>query len=453
MSTNTKSKSWIWRQRIGFGSADFACNLIWQTISLYLLFFYTDVMQLPAAAISFLFLGIRCIDGLTDMIMGIIIDKTKTRWGKSRPYVLFGAPLFALAAFLAFTVPDISTNGKVAYAYVTYFFLSLMYTVVNVPLSSILPALTDDMEERTKLATSRTFFSLLGSTVVSYFALRWVAALGNGSQQKGFQIVMGIFGVIACAVLIFAFFNTREINPVEAEKKTSVKETLLSLLKNKYWKIFIGMHFFMWGGLFLETGVMVYYFKYNLGSEELSTVAATIFSLVPVVGNFLVPVLARKMSKKAIMQIGSLGRVVGMVIVFFAGNSVPVVLAGMVVTSVARGLMSTIYWAIQADPIDYGEYETGISASGTICAVNGFCGKLWMALAGSLSAAVLGAAGYVGSADIQTASALAAIKIMYIVVPSVFLIGVVVVMHFYDLDEKMPSIMKELENRRNASHE
>ena len=185
--------------------------------------------------------------------------------------------------------------------------------------------------------------------------------------------------------------------------------------------------------------------------KKLSTIAATIFSLVPVVGNFLTPLLAGKLSKKRILQIGSLGRVAGMVIVFAAGKSVPLIIVGMIVTSAFRGLMSTTYFAIQADPIDYGEYKTGISASGTICAVNGFCGKLWMALAGSLSAAVLGAAGYVGGAAVQTASALSAIRIMYIVIPSVFLIGVVVVMHFYDLDEKMPAIMRELENRRNSS--
>lgn len=447
MGTNVKSKGWIWRQRIGYGSADFACNLVWQMISLYLLFFYTDVMQLTPAAISILFLAIRFIDGITDLLMGILIDKTNTKWGKSRPYILFGAPLFALAAVLAFSVPDISMNGKIIYAYVTYFFLSLMYTVVNVPLSTILPTLTDDMNERTKLATSRTFFSLLGSTVVSYFALRWVNQFGD--QKTGFRTVMIIFAVISVAVFMFTFFNTKEIYSVKAQKKASVPETLKSIVHNKYWRVFIVMHFFMWGGLFIESGAMVYYFTYNIGDAKLGTIVATMFSLMPVIGNFLSPIMTTKLQKRRVFQIGAIGRVIGMVIIFVAGKNIALLLVGAAITYAARGIMSTIYWVLQADPIDYEEYRSGISASGTICALNGFAGKVWQALAGSLSAVLLGMTGYVGSASVQTAGALNAIRLLYLVIPTIFLIGSAVTMQFYKLDDELPEIMKELEKRRN----
>ncbi|MDV9877478.1 MFS transporter, partial [Clostridioides difficile] len=169
----------IWRQRIGYGSSDLACNLIWQMISLYLLYFYTDIMGLSAVAISFMFVVTRVIDGITDLLVGYCIDKTNTRWGKSRPYFLFGAVPFALFAVLAFSVPDISLSGKLIYAYVTYIGLSLTYTIVNIPMASILPSLTDDTNERTALSTSRKFFGFLGSTIVSYSALTLVGKFGG----------------------------------------------------------------------------------------------------------------------------------------------------------------------------------------------------------------------------------------------------------------------------------
>ena len=163
----SSEKKFLYRQRFGYGMGDFACNLIWQVISLYLLYFYTDVMKLNAAAIATMFVVCRVIDGITDVLVGFAIDKTRTKWGKSRPWFLFGAIPFALSAFLAFSVPNISPNGKLIYAYVTYIFLSFMYTVVNIPLASILPALTDDMNERTVLATWRKFMAFMGSTIVS----------------------------------------------------------------------------------------------------------------------------------------------------------------------------------------------------------------------------------------------------------------------------------------------
>ncbi len=153
-TSHVSNKGILYTQRIGYGLGDFACNLIWEVISLYLLYFYTDVMALDPLAIAAMFVTCRVIDGVTDLLVGYAIDKSRTRWGKSRPWFLFGSVPFAVAAFLAFTVPDISPNGKLVYAYITYIFLSFMYTVVNIPLASILPALTDGMNERTVLATS-----------------------------------------------------------------------------------------------------------------------------------------------------------------------------------------------------------------------------------------------------------------------------------------------------------
>lgn len=237
-NTATITKMMLYKQRIGYGLGDFACNLIWQVISLYLLYFYTDVMELNPMNISFMFIICRIIDGGTDLLVGFLIDKTHSRWGKSRPWFLFGAIPFALAAILAFSVPDIAPTGKLVYAYITYIFLSFMYTVVNIPLASILPALTSDMNERTVLTTYRKFFAFFGSTLVSATALTLVSMIGQGNEALGFRFVMGLFGVIGCICFFLTFLLVKENNLVQSEKTATLKETVKSLFQNKPWKLF-----------------------------------------------------------------------------------------------------------------------------------------------------------------------------------------------------------------------
>ena len=235
-STMRYVKQQIWKQRIGYGVSDFACNLIWQMISLYLLYFYTDVMSLNAKSIAFMFLSIaRFMGGGTDLLIGYCIDHTRTRWGKSRP-LLLRSHYRCIVAVLAFSVPDISQSGKLIYAYVTYIGLSLP-TVVNIPMASILPSLTTDTQERTALSTTRKFFAFLGSTVVSSTALKLVDSLGKGSEALGFRIVMIIFGFIGCLYSSFTFATVKERVNTAAES-VSLKESLMSWEKTKPWLIF-----------------------------------------------------------------------------------------------------------------------------------------------------------------------------------------------------------------------
>ena len=289
-----KVKREIWRQRIGYGSADFACNLIWQMISLYLLYFYTDVMDLNEVSIALMFVVCRVIDAGTDLLIGYCIDKTHTKWGKSRPYFLFGAAPFAI---FAFSVPDISPAGKLVYAYVTYIGLSFMYTVVNIPMASILPSLTASAEERTALSTSRKFFGFLGASVVSATALKLVDTFGGGNEALGFRIVMIIFGIVGCAIFFFTFASVRERVTTVSTQATLV-ESLKSLAKNRPWIIFALNVLVMWGGFFIQTSAIVYYYKAVIGSVSLSVTVATIMSVVPMAANFFVPAFAKRLGKR-----------------------------------------------------------------------------------------------------------------------------------------------------------
>lgn len=449
-AVNSEKTITKWHQRIGYGVSDLACNLIWQMISLYLLYFYTDIMQLSAAAISLMFVLTRFVDGITDLLVGYMIDHTNTKWGKSRPYFLFGAIPFALFAYLCFNVPDISATGKLIYAYVTYFGLSLAYTLVNVPMASILPSLTNDADERTALSTSRKFFGFMGATIVSSTALMMVNAFGNGNQAAGFKIVMAIFGIIGCALFFFTFLNVREI-PSAAVERVSLKTVISSLKQNKPWLIFALNILFMWTGFFIQMSALVYYFSMVVGSQALSITVATIMSIVPMFANFLVPFLAKRLGKRNLFVISSGVQLLGLVVIMLGGSTNAIILVGAFISGFGYGIKESIYFSMQADPVDYGEWKTGVNVSGSLSAINGFLGKVAQALSGGIAGALLAWGMYTPGAAVQSDQAYFAIKAMYLYVPMILIICSIVTMMFYNLDKMYPQIKKELEARKEVA--
>lgn len=442
------SRQFLYKQRFGYGMGDFACNLIWQVISLYLLYFYTDVMGLSPAAIAAMFIVCRILDAITDVLVGFAIDKTKSKWGKSRPWFLFGALPFALAAFLAFSVPDISPQGKLIYAYVTYIFLSFMYTVVNIPLASILPAMTDDVNERTVLATWRKFFAFLGSTIVSATALTMVQVVGKGNEALGFRIVMGIFGIIGCLCFFLTFALVRENNLPKEEKKATLKATASSLAQNTPWKLFALNILFMWTGYFLQSSALIYYYKYYIGSTALSSLVATLMTMIPMAANLTVPFLAKRLGKRNLYSSAAAVQLLGLLVILFADKNTTIILAGAVISACGYGIKESIYFSMQADPVDYGEWKTGIQAAGTLSSINGFLGKVAQAIAGGVSGLLLAWGSYSDGAAVQTANALFAIKSMYLYIPIILLICSIATMSFYKLDNQFSEIQKELATRK-----
>lgn len=442
------SRQFLYKQRFGYGMGDFACNLIWQVISLYLLYFYTDVMGLSPAAIAAMFIVCRILDAITDVLVGFAIDKTKSKWGKSRPWFLFGALPFALAAFLAFSVPDISPQGKLIYAYVTYIFLSFMYTVVNIPLASILPAMTDDVNERTVLATWRKFFAFLGSTIVSATALTMVQVVGKGNEALGFRIVMGIFGIIGCLCFFLTFALVRENNLPKEEKKATLKATASSLAQNTPWKLFALNILFMWTGYFLQSSALIYYYKYYIGSTALSSLVATLMTMIPMAANLTVPFLAKRLGKRNLYSSAAAVQLLGLLVILFADKNTTIILAGAVISACGYGIKESIYFSMQADPVDYGEWKTGIQAAGTLSSINGFLGKVAQAIAGGVSGLLLAWGSYSDGAAVQTANALFAIKSMYLYIPIILLICSIATMSFYKLDNQFSEIQKELAARK-----
>lgn len=377
--------------------------------------------------------------------MGVVIDKTDTKWGKSRPYFLIGAIPFGILGILAFYVPDIGSVGKLIYAYITYIGLSIAYTMVNIPLASILPSLTSDSQERTVLATTRIIFSFIGATTVSVLTLPLVNMLGGGSQARGFFITMTIFSIIAVLLFFVTFKNVEEKVKIQ-QKKVSLKQAFVSLKQNRPWQIFALNIIFMWGSHFFMQGALIYYYTYNVGRPDLAGIIAGITTFVPLLGTLLTPIFSKRMFKKTVYMISSAINLLGFIIMMIANINLLGLIAGASVAALGYGLRQSIYFSMQADPVDYGEWKTGINVTGVLNALNGFIGKLALAMAGSITAWTLSIGGYVPN-EVQSDPALLAIKASYLIIPAVMVIISMIIMSFYNLDKIYPTIRKELDEK------
>lgn len=434
----------LWRQRLGYGIADLSCNLVWQLISLYLMFFYTDVMNLPAYWMGIMFLVTRLVDGVADVLMGLMIDNTSTRWGRCRPWLLFGAVPFGVMCILAFYVPDFGTTGKLVYAFITYLCLSFLYTIVNIPFCAMLPFLTADSQERTTLSAVRILLGSLGSTIVAVATLPLVGALGQGNQAQGFLYTAVVFGVIATFFLLISFRNVEEKISITQERMT-LKRAWTGLKSNTPWKVFALNIFLMWGAFFFQTGALVYFFHYYVGSSELTALVAGISSFVPLLGTLTVPFLAGLMKKRHVYLVACTVNLVGMGIMMVAGVNYWGLVIGAIVLSLGAGQRTAIYFSMQADPVDYGVWKTGINTAGILTSINGFLGKVAMAGAGAITGFLLSSGGYVANA-VQTPSALLAIQACYLWIPAGLIVASMIwIGRFYRLDDSFGAIRADLD--------
>jgi GPH family glycoside/pentoside/hexuronide:cation symporter len=440
----------IWKQRIGYGVADTACNLVWQMLTLYIMFFYTDVMKLPATAVGVMFLATRLVDGVADVMMGILIDNTKSKWGKSRPYFLWGAIPFGLIAVATFYVPDVGPTGKLIWAYITYMGLSLLYTVVNIPLASILPALTSDPHERTVLATTRMVFSFLGATIISSVAMPMIEHLGNGDKAHGYLVTMSIWAAVATLLFLFTF-KTVEEKVLVQQDKIGIATAFKALKGNTPWKVFALNIVVMWGAVFFQGGALIYYITYNLAKPDLVPVIAGIGAFVPMIGTLSTPFFSKRMKKINVFMIASSVVLGGTIMMLLVGNSTVGLIAGAIVLGLGMGLRTSIYFSMQADPIDFGEWKSGVNAAGLLSAVNGFIGKIAFACAGAAAGYLLSSGGYVPDQQ-QTPEALDAIKMCYFIIPiGLIILSMFIMKTMYKLDYIFPQIRAELDQRNLAT--
>ena len=435
-----------WGKRIGYGIGDLGCNLVFSTMASYLMVFYTDVFGITAAAAGTMMLVTKFIDAFTDTGMGLIVDRTHSKWGQGRPYFVVGAIPFAVFTFLTFFIPDLGSSGKLVWAYVTYCLLCTAYTVVNIPLNTIVPRLTSDVHERDILVSTRMVCAMLGTAIVMSITAPLVKFFGNGNEARGYLVTMTIYGIAAMIIFFITFASTEEVVPPTVTQKHSSLTQDFKGLTGQAWILFL-LNLFYFSLYVVRSTTVIYYFKYNLGrSDWLSLVGILgILSGLPML--LLLPTLEKKFSKRSLMFFSVILYIAGDLLIFVGRNSAACLLIGLVITGLGIYGIFGITFAMQPDVIDYSEYKKNASVAGLIAAFQGFFVKGGMGLTSFIIGAFLKNGGYVANA-VQTEKALSYIEICFIWIPIVLCVIIAVLTYFYRLDGLRKEMTEVLEARR-----
>lgn len=435
-----------WKKRIGYGVGDLGCNLVFSTMASYLMVFYTDVFGITAAAAGTMMLVTKFIDALTDTGMGMIVDRTHTKWGQGRPYFLFGAIPFAVFTMMTFFIPDFGSTGKLVWAYVTYCLLCTAYTVVNIPLNTIVPRLTSDIHERDVLVSTRMVCAMIGTAIVMTITTPLVKFFGAGKEARGYFITMAIYGVAAMFIFFGTFAYTKEVVPCTVTKKHSSLKEDLKGLTGQAGLLFL-LNLFYFSLYVVRNTTVIYYFKYNLGRSDMLSVVGILGILSGFPMLLILPALEKKFSKKNLMFLSILLYVIGDMIIYAGKSSVICLLIGLVITGLGIYGVFGITFSMQPDVIDYSEYKKNAGVSGLIAAFQGFFVKGGMGLTSFIIGAFLKSGGYIAN-EAQTPAALYHIEICFIWIPIVLCILLAVVTAFYKLDRIRSEMTIELEGRR-----
>lgn len=440
------------KEKISYAGGDTACNIVFAMTSTLLTLFYTDYIGVSPAAIGMVMLISRIFDGGSDVIMGIITERTHSKYGKARPWILWMAVPYAVSGVLLFTIPaGASEMVKTVYIFITYNLVTtVVYTALNLPYGTLASLMTRDQNERAITNVLRMALSPIGRILATSFMLPLVSVFGN--DQKAWIITSAIFCIIAMILLFICFFNTKERVHIEAADQMDVpiKEGLLALVKNKYWFMSLAL----WGILSVYSTVigvdLAYYCKYILGNQNYTSMIYGAEQAVMIVGILILPALIPKLGKRNLALFGSLIVIAAQLLFLVNTKSYPLAVVSAGIKGFGEAPLFGVIFSFIADSVEYGQWKTHIRQEGMIFSAASVGSKLGSGLSSAAVGGILAAAGYVSSnsgATTQSASAIGAISNIYLWSPVVIWGIAVIVLLFYKLDKMYPEIMKELEER------
>lgn len=437
-------------EKIGYGVGDTASCLYYQTFSMFLMYFYTDTFGISAAAVGTMFLITRIWDTANDPMMGMIADRTNTRWGKFRPWILWMILPYAITGVLLFITPDLSVTGKLIYAYVTYTLVTMAYTAINIPYGALLGVITSDSNVRTQLSSFRFIGAFMGNLIIQGLLIIMVDKFGGGNKQLGYPLAMGLFALIASGLWFFTFSSSKERIQPPKDQKSTLKQDLTDLMKNRPWLILglMGILTLIW--VSLRNGAMMYYFNYYVGDEKKAAafmVVGTIFSLLGVSATaFATKILGGK--KRAYIIISALNAVLTGLFFIAKPDGFVVMYATHILGSFVAGPLMPMTWSMYADTADYAEWKFGRRATGLIFSAATFSQKMGWTVGGAIAGWVLAAFNYQPNVA-QTDEALLGIRLMMSILPAIGSLLVCGAAVFYNLSEdNLEEIQKDLAARR-----
>lgn len=449
-NTAVKAEKISISEKIAYGGGDLASNLILVLSSTFVAFFYTEALHLNIGIVGTIMMVSRFLDGFSDIIMGFIMDKTKSKHGKARPWILWLAAPIAISLVLMFLVPNIGETGKYIYVAITYNLVTtILYTAINIPYGALNSLMTRDQNQRMVINVFRMVMAQVGSLIINMLTLPLVNALGGSTNQKSWIIASVIYGLLAMALFYACFFKTKERVHVESANSThlSFMEELKICFKNDQWLIIVGVWVVMAFGMGGGMSVGNYYAKYVLGNENLAGLI-TAASLLPAI--ILMPFLPPLTEKFGKRNCGIVGGVIT-ACADFAMLTCPTSFTGLLILNIVKGIGSTALtgtiFAMVADTIEYGQWKTGVRTEGMLYSSTTFGAKIGAGVGAAFAMNLLASVGYVEGAATQGAAVHSMLIKLFILLPAIFTVIQIILFVFYKLDKLYPQVMKDLLER------
>ena len=442
------------REKLAYGCGDLASNLVMVLTGTYISFFYTDALGLNVGIVGTLILISRFFDGFTDIIMGFIMDKTKSKHGKARAWMLWLAIPFGVCTALLTMVPNLGNVGKYIYVFISYNVVTtFLYTAINIPYGALNSLMTRDQTQRESINVFRMTMAQIGGLIINACTLPFINAVGGSTNQSSWMIVSSVYGFIAAALFLLCFAKTKErVNVVSDEdRKIGFIKTLKLMMKNDAWLLICAIWVVNILGIAIGMGVGVYYAKYILHNEAYFGFLAVIQQGISIVFMAMMMPLVKKFGKRNVALVGTIISLISQLLMIVN----PASFSWLVVCNIVKGigaapLMATLF-AMMADSIEYGHWKTGVRIEGTLYSATTFGAKVGGGVGMVVATTVLGMAGYNGALAVQSESALTAISNLYIYAPIIFLVILPILYCFYKLDKQYPQVIKELTERENKN--
>lgn len=445
---------------ICYGFGDLASQFVWTFVGSYLTIFYTDIVGIAPVAVSAIMIIARIWDAINDPMMGAIAERTKSRWGRFRPYIAFGCPFLAIFSVLTFTNPfsGQSTAG-VLWAGIIYIIAGMLYTLTNIPYGAMAAVMSEDANQRNQINTSRNVGMNAGMALVNALSPILLLALSNKGAEvadaKGYLSTVIIYAIVSIPLFFAVFFTAREnVKPLAStvNRKFSFKETVKNLVTNKYLMIVTGIMAIQMTAFMGRIAVTSYWVIYCLGSFTLISLIMTLPTVIGIFTSLLVPFLAKRMGKRNVLMMSLLGQCVGLLIMYFAPfNNISMIIVGDVLFGIFNiGMPMTL--SMVADSVDYMEEKTGVRTDGTAYATYGLATKFGNAVGGAVGVLIITAFGYIPNAE-QTAEAMSGINITVNLIPAILYIIAFFLCFLWNMSDKDADGIRERLMQRHAKEE
>ncbi|MGB8030886.1 MAG: MFS transporter [Terracidiphilus sp.] len=437
-------------EKSGYALGDMAANFVFQAMLALQLDFYTHTFGLSAVQAGTLFLvvglGVACLNP----VMGVIADRTNTRWGKFRPWLLWTALPFGVICVLTFTTPNISPTAKIIYAWTTYILLRVVYTVNNVPYASLTAVMTSDPDERTSISSYRQIAANSAGFIVASLAIPMVRFFGHGNDALGYQLTMGLLSVLSIIFFVIAFLATKERIQPDPQQKSDLGQDLSDLFKNRPWVVLFLATLFYFAAIVIRGNVMLPYFRFVSGNVDLFAWFNGFGLAALLLGVACSTAVSVRMGKRRLFIASmTLAGAFSAALLFISPHSTVVIIATEVLRQFSFGLSGPLLWAMMGDVADYGEWKTGRRASGTVTAAVVFALWAGLALGGAIAGWLFALYGFVSEAPVQTAQAQHGILLTGSVYAGLAFFAAAVCLLFYPISREVnQKIALELTERR-----